>query len=251
MMHSSDKGDWGLCTECKWWQVEPNATIAEETVGCCIDEDLQSYRLSITGMVGVIDLFRVRRHEAAAQVASLRRQFRVGEPHYFPKEELMSKHVMMTTEPSTDLLNVLKEDHQRVKELFERFEQTEDAEERAEIIKTAINELEVHAELEEKIVYPAFLALIEKDELINEALEEHHVVHLLIKELKGARGHTGRRDAKFNVIVENVKHHIKEEEERLFAESLILDLDWEALSAKVEKRRAQLTSHTQPSKRKR
>jgi hypothetical protein len=166
-------------------------------------------------------------------------------------EELMRNDAMMTAEPSTDLLNVLKEDHQRVKEIFERFEQTVDAEERAEFIKAAINELEVHAELEEKIVYPAFRAHMEEDDLINGALEEHHIVHLLIKELKGTRGNTGRRDAKFNVLVQNVKHHVKEEEERLFAESLILDLDWESLSEKVEKKRVQLTSHKQPLKRKR
>lgn len=163
----------------------------------------------------------------------------------------MSKQATMTVEPSTDLLNVLKEDHQKVKDLFERFEQTEDAEERAEIIKTAINELEVHAELEEKIVYPAFRAHLEEDDLINEALEEHHVVHILIDELKGTRGNTGRRDAKFTVLLENVKHHIKEEEEHLFPESLVLDLDWEALSAKVEKKKAQLTSQKQPPKRQR
>lgn len=162
----------------------------------------------------------------------------------------MSKHATMTLEPSTDLLNVLKEDHERVKELFERFEQILDAEERAEIIKTVIKELEVHAELEEKIIYPAFRAHLEEDDLINEALEEHHVVHLLIKELKGARGNTGRRDAKFTVLMENVKHHIKEEEECLFPESLVLDLDWNALSAKVEKKRAQLTSQKQPVKKK-
>lgn len=163
----------------------------------------------------------------------------------------MSKHPTMTAEPSTDLLNVLKDDHQRVKELFERFEQSADTEERAEIIKTAINELEIHAELEEKIIYPAFRAHLEDNHLLNEALEEHHVVHLLIKELKGTRGNTGRRDAKFNVLVQNVKHHVKEEEERLFAESLILDLDWESLSEKVEKKRVQLTSHKQPLNRKR
>ncbi len=163
----------------------------------------------------------------------------------------MSKHATMTVEPSTDLLNMLKEDHQKVKELFEQFEHTGDAEERAEIIKAAINELEVHAELEEKIIYPAFRDHLDEDHLINEALEEHHVVHLLIKELKGARGKAGRRDAKFTVLAENVKHHIKEEEKCLFPESLVMDLDLDALSAKVQNRKAQLTSQKQPVKRKR
>lgn len=52
MTHSSGNGGWGLCMECKWWQVEPNATVAKETVGFCIDENLQSFRLSITGNGG-------------------------------------------------------------------------------------------------------------------------------------------------------------------------------------------------------
>lgn len=234
--------------ECKWWQVEPNATIAKDTVGFCIDENWQFGSVS-RRMVDVIDLFRVHQHEAAAQVVSLRRQHRVGESHHYTMEELMSTDVMMTAERSTDLLNVLKDDHERVKDLFERFDQTEDAEERAEIIKTTITELEVHDELEEKIVYPAFQVLLEEDDLINKAREGHHVVRLLIKELKGARGNTGRRKAKFNVLMENVKRHIKEEEGHLFAESLILDLDWESLSAKVEKKKAQLTLRKQLPKR--
>jgi hemerythrin superfamily protein len=122
----------------------------------------------------------------------------------------MSKQVMNTVEPSAELLNMLKADHDKVKELFEQFEQTADQEERAAIIRSALKELEVHASLEEKIIYPALREHLEEDGLITESLEEHHVVHLLIKELKGARVKQERRDAKFTVLAENVKHHIKE-----------------------------------------
>ena len=52
MTHSSDKGDWGICMECQWWQVEPEAKIAHSTLGFCIDEDLQPYKLSIPGNGG-------------------------------------------------------------------------------------------------------------------------------------------------------------------------------------------------------
>lgn len=44
--------NWGLCMECQWWQVEPEAKITPATLGFCIDEDLQSYRLSIPGLGG-------------------------------------------------------------------------------------------------------------------------------------------------------------------------------------------------------
>lgn len=52
MTDSSANGNWGICMECKWWQVEPHANIDEETLGFCIDENLQPYRLSITGNGG-------------------------------------------------------------------------------------------------------------------------------------------------------------------------------------------------------
>ena len=161
----------------------------------------------------------------------------------------MGKQVMSTVEPSAELLNMLKADHDKVKELFEQFEQTADQEERAAIIRSALKELEVHADLEEKIVYPALREHLEEDGLITESLEEHHVVHLLIKELKGARVKQERKDAKFTVLAENVKHHIKEEEESLFPEALAHDLDWESLSAKVDKKKAQLASQAPRTKR--
>lgn len=163
----------------------------------------------------------------------------------------MSRQAASTVEPTTEVLNMLKEDHEKVRELFEQFEQTEDDEERAAIIKAAIKELEVHADLEEKIIYPALRRCLEDDTLLNESLEEHHVVHLLIKEIKSARGKQGRRDAKFTVLAENVKHHIKEEEESLFPEALALDMDWESLSTKVEKRKTQLGSRESSRNRRR
>ena len=44
--------DWGLCKECKWWQIEPDATIENPTMGLCIDEDLQQYMLRVSGNSG-------------------------------------------------------------------------------------------------------------------------------------------------------------------------------------------------------
>jgi hypothetical protein len=44
--------EWGLCKDCKWWQIEPKAAIENLTLGLCIDEDLQSYRLRVSGNSG-------------------------------------------------------------------------------------------------------------------------------------------------------------------------------------------------------
>jgi hypothetical protein len=44
--------DWGLCKDCKWWQIEPEASPENLTVGLCIDEDLQPFRLRVSGNSG-------------------------------------------------------------------------------------------------------------------------------------------------------------------------------------------------------
>ncbi|MEQ8788262.1 MAG: hypothetical protein RIC55_18280 [Pirellulaceae bacterium] len=43
---------WGLCRDCKWWQLEPDAAIEFQTAGQCIEESLQQYQLRITGSGG-------------------------------------------------------------------------------------------------------------------------------------------------------------------------------------------------------
>jgi hemerythrin-like domain-containing protein len=71
---------------------------------------------------------------------------------------------------------------------------------------------------------------------MDEAFEEHHVAHTLINELKRRTGSKGRYEAKFKVLGESIKHHVKEEEGTMFplAEEEA-DLDWEALAEKVMK----------------
>ena len=46
------KEQWGLCKDCKWWQIEPNDTVSDQTIGYCIDEELQPFRLSVSGNSG-------------------------------------------------------------------------------------------------------------------------------------------------------------------------------------------------------
>lgn len=44
--------NWGFCKDCKWWQIEPGASVADKTMGLCIDEDLQQFRLLVSGNSG-------------------------------------------------------------------------------------------------------------------------------------------------------------------------------------------------------
>jgi hemerythrin superfamily protein len=125
---------------------------------------------------------------------------------------------------------MLKEDHQKVKELFEQFEHAEDGRTKKRIMQEAIRELDVHAALEESLIYPAIRKEIEEEDVMDEALEEHHVAHVLLNELKRTRSSNSRSEAKFKVLGESVKHHIQEEEGSMFPKAEKLELDWEELA---------------------
>jgi hypothetical protein len=43
---------WGMCKDCKWWQIEPDAAIEDLTLGLCIDEKLQAFQLRVSGKSG-------------------------------------------------------------------------------------------------------------------------------------------------------------------------------------------------------
>jgi len=117
-------------------------------------------------------------------------------------------------------IEMLREDHQKVKDLFEHFEETESGDKK-QIVETTLRELEIHTSIEEEIFYPAARQALkgmdgEESDVIDEAWEEHHVVKLLAAELKKMRVTDERYEAKFTVLAESVKHHIEEEEGELF-----------------------------------
>jgi Hemerythrin HHE cation binding domain len=90
-----------------------------------------------------------------------------------------------------------------------------------------VEELEVHATIEEEIYYPAVEAKARKDgkELIAEAVEEHHVVKVLLSELGSMSSEHEAFDAKVTVLMENVRHHVEEESELLPQSEKILGTD--------------------------
>jgi hemerythrin superfamily protein len=137
---------------------------------------------------------------------------------------------------ATGVIDMLKEDHEKVNKLFEDFESAE-GREQAEIAATALVELEVHADIEEKLIYPAIREQIDENEMMNEAVEEHHLVHVLIRELKKLKPKDEVFQAKFKVLGELVKHHIEEEENEMFPKAQESDIKWDKLGTAVMKRR--------------
>lgn len=145
---------------------------------------------------------------------------------------------------ATNAIALLKEDHQKVKGIFDEFEKAceeEDAERCRTLAEKALLELTVHARIEEEIFYPAVRAKIEDEDLLDEAQEEHHAAKLLITELvsKGLKGE--RWEAKFTVLSEMVKHHIKEEEGELLPEAGKVGFDFEQMGERMLARKKELT----------
>ncbi|HZP56036.1 MAG TPA: hemerythrin domain-containing protein, partial [Dehalococcoidia bacterium] len=124
-----------------------------------------------------------------------------------------------------DALQMLREDHNRVKDIFKQFQDTEDEATKKRLADQAMIELEVHTKLEEEIFYPAVRSEGDTTELMDEAAEEHHVADMLIEELRGMKAADERFDAKFTVLAESVKHHIEEEESEMFPKAAELGRD--------------------------
>jgi hypothetical protein len=141
--------------------------------------------------------------------------------------------------PETHAISILKKDHDTVKELFDKFEKAESASEKERIIARALAELKMHAVVEEEIFYPAVRKHVGPD-IMKEADEEHHVARVLIAELDHYRGGGDHRNAKFNVLAENVRHHIKEEENEMLPKARELDIDFEALGRRILDRKKEL-----------
>jgi hypothetical protein len=148
--------------------------------------------------------------------------------------------------PEKHAISILMKDHDTVKELFDRFEKSESTAEKEKIIAEALTELKIHAVIEEEIFYPAVRKHVGKD-LMNEADEEHHVARVLIAELdRDGRGND-HRDAKFTVLAENVRHHIKEEEGEMLPKAKGVEMDFEALGQQMMERKKQLKRDGIPS----
>jgi hemerythrin superfamily protein len=123
----------------------------------------------------------------------------------------------MPTQP--DAIAVLKADHSTVEDLFARYEAAGDRAKKTkqQLVQRMIRELSVHAAIEELVFYPVVRAMSDElEKTVLESLEEHNVAKWVLSELDGMDPEAERFDAKVTVLIENVRHHVKEEERELF-----------------------------------
>ena len=120
---------------------------------------------------------------------------------------------------STDAIVLLKKDHKEIKKTFEAFEKAGDnaRTEKGRLVRRMIELLTVHTYLENEVMYPRVRDLLpELEDDVLESYEEHHVADVLIMELVGMAPDAERFTAKTTVLIENVRHHIDEEENEWF-----------------------------------
>ncbi|HJV51060.1 MAG TPA: hemerythrin domain-containing protein [Noviherbaspirillum sp.] len=144
---------------------------------------------------------------------------------------------------SSDALHVLAEDHKKVLDMFEEFEEIKndpDEEAKQLLIETACAELTIHAQVEEEIFYPAAREVIDEMDLLDEAEVEHASARQLITELAAMEPDDDLYDAKFTVLGEYVKHHIQEEEKELFPKLKKAEIDLDELGEEIRQRKLEL-----------
>ena len=120
---------------------------------------------------------------------------------------------------STDAIVLLKDEHKQIKKAFRDFEKAGEKAYAAKgkVVDRIIELLTVHTYIENEVMYPRVRALLpDLEDDVLESYEEHHVADVLVLELSAMKPSDERFDAKTTVLIENVEHHMEEEEQEWF-----------------------------------
>jgi hemerythrin-like domain-containing protein len=120
-----------------------------------------------------------------------------------------------------DALQLLKDDHTKVKKMLEELDGTTERAEktRTEIFGRLKHDLTIHEAIEEEILYPALKEFAKTRDITLEAYEEHHVVDQIVSELEATPVSDETWGAKLTIMKENLEHHIEEEEGEMFKQA--------------------------------
>jgi hypothetical protein len=149
---------------------------------------------------------------------------------------------------ATDAVALLKAEPRKVEDLFETYAKSRSKPAKAKLAQQICMELTVHATIEEEIVYPAVKGEVE-DDMLDEAYVEHDGAKVLIGELMAGSPEDPFYDAKVKVLSEEIKHHVKDEEQRdgIFAQAKKASVDMAELRERLAARKAELTKQFKAS----
>ncbi|MGQ0547746.1 MAG: hemerythrin domain-containing protein [Betaproteobacteria bacterium] len=152
-----------------------------------------------------------------------------------------------TRSKSAAAIEMLKEDHAKVKKAFKELESMDrtDIETCRQVVQAVCEDLKVHTTLEEEVFYPALREAIEDEDIMNEAAVEHETAKVLIEQLENMEPDDPNYFATFTVLGEYVMHHVKEEEGEMFPQARKSDLDLEELGSRMRERKSELVSQAE------
>jgi hemerythrin superfamily protein len=156
-----------------------------------------------------------------------------------------SKRAAQLTSPRShgdpsSAIALLKKDHHEVKGYFEDYKDLKGDKVNGELVKKICMALKVHTQIEEEIFYPAARKATRDEDLLDEALVEHAGAKHLIGEIESMKPDDALFDAKITVLGEQITHHVKEEEEKLFPECESSKMDVVAVGKQMATRKIEL-----------
>jgi iron-sulfur cluster repair protein YtfE (RIC family) len=142
-----------------------------------------------------------------------------------------------------DAVEILTEDHDRVKNLFQAFERAmlgRDNDAKKEIVDEISNELSIHSRIEEEIFYQAARKFLQVHYLLDEAEFEHASMTEIISQLRELHPSDVVYDRKVLLLRDYVNHHVIKEEEKIFPKVRRTNIDLQILGDELIQRRREL-----------
>jgi hypothetical protein len=112
-------------------------------------------------------------------------------------------------------VRIIRQDHKKVAGLFKKFDQATTSAAKKRIVHKVVKALDMHAQLEEEIFYPAVRKQLGEEEMLEEAYNEHQQAKEILRELEAMDVEDERLQPKFSELIECVQHHVEEEEGEL------------------------------------
>ena len=143
---------------------------------------------------------------------------------------------------STDAIDLLIEEHEQVKGMFEEYESLSDRSKatKKKLAEAICKALIIHTQLEEEIFYPVVRRTIKDNDLMDEALVEHAAAKDLIAQIREMDPGDDLYDAKVKVLSEEINHHVEEEENQMFPKVRESSIDLAALGEELTERKEEL-----------
>lgn len=148
-------------------------------------------------------------------------------------------------------IRLLRADHREVEALFKQFKRADSNGRKEELARSICAALKLHAQIEEEVFYPAFIAATGEKDIHEEALVEHDAAKKLIAEIDAGAAGDALFDARVKVLAEMIKHHVREEERLggMFFKARVSGMDLRAVGALLQARKQELEGAPRKSAR--